>query len=254
METALIPRVSTESTAPTRGDHPLSARQALIQAALAACQENPGGIWPSPLPASEILQAAEAVAGRAYGNLGPAFQALVIEGLFFEVHHDLFDAPAYYCSYDNRFLRELLEGDSQAGAWNDLAAVMDNRFGPSTWRGLGLCAGQGRADGWLGPCLGAACPQTRGNAKRCFRGLAFAEGLVVPCPGCGQDTMREELVNFISPIHFQDGQTSHHPCVCEQCIDAREALLRLCNQEHGQAIDWHRTLASFEQALRQVID
>lgn len=235
-------------------DARLNPRQALIRAALVTCRESPGGIWPSPLPACEILQSAETAAGRAYGDLMPAFRTLLQEGLYLEVHHGLFDAPVFYCSYDNRLLCELPVGDAITAGWNGLAAAMDDRFGPATWRKLGLCAGQGRVDGWLGPCLGAACPQIREGSERCLRGLAFAEGLIVACPGCGQDTVREELVSFVSPIHLQNEKTTYRPSVCEQCVDSQDALTRICRQEHGHVVDWHRTLQAFEQALDQAID
>lgn len=245
---------NVSSRAHRPGEGPLSARQALIRGALLTCRDNPGGIWPCPLAACDILQAAETAGGRAYGNLMSALQILVVEGLFFEVQHGLFEEPAYYCSYDARFLPELPQGDSPNMSWNGLAVAMDDRFGPSTWRSLGLCSGQGRTDGWLGPCLGTACPQIKGSSQRCLHGLVFAEGLIVPCPGCGQDTVREDLVSLLSPIHFQNERTTYRPSVCEQCVDSRDALVRICSQESGQVVDWHRTLGGFEQALDQAID
>ena len=206
------------------------------------------------MTAGEILQAAEAEAGRAYSDLRPVFEALLAEGLFFEVQHGLFRTPVYYCSCDSRVLCELPLSDAPPASWNGLASAMDDRFGPDTWRSLGLCEGQGRADGWLGPCLGTACPQMKEGSERCLRGLAFAEGLVVPCPGCGQDTVREELVSFISLIFLQDEETTFRPSVCEQCVDSRDALTRICRQEHERAVSWRRTLEAFEQALNQTID
>jgi len=161
----------------------------------------------------------------------------------------LFDPPCYYCEFDSRFLRELPDGSEHTLAWDSYVDDYDDEHGSKTWKRLGLCAGQGSqgpSDALWGPCLGASCCWFEDGSKHCNHQLTFAKGLTVVCPGCGQDTVREELKKFGSDF-YSDGKISYsRPRVCKRCVHSREALVRLCKRNRW--IDWDRTLEAFEKA------
>ena len=67
------------------------------------------------------------------------FEKLTLEGLFFEVHHGLFDPACYFCSYALYFLKEIPDGTEHITYWETLTEDYDENYGFSTWRKLGLC-------------------------------------------------------------------------------------------------------------------
>lgn len=227
----------------------VTPRQALVYAALCGWYGDDPGPWISPVAVDDILAWAKSHYRGPVEDLAPVFEDLVTEGLFFEVCHGLFDPPCYYCKFDSRFLHGLPDGSEHTLAWDSYVDDYDDEHGSKTWKRLGLCAGQGSqgpSDAPWGPRLGASCCWFEDGSKHCRHQLAFAKGLTVVCPGCGQDTVREELKKFGFDF-YSDGNISYSRLrVCKRCVHSREALVKLCKRNRW--FDWDRTLEAFEKA------
>jgi len=137
------------------------------------------------MPEQDILAWAASHAGSDDG-LAEAFATLAREGLFHRVLYPVFAVPAYYCSYDDRFLDELPEniGDWIPGttiptlkeSWEAEFLESSDEFA-ETWIYWGLCNGQGSQSGssGQGPCLGPSCSWFTDGNERCNWGLPFAD-------------------------------------------------------------------------------
>lgn len=155
----------------------ITPRQALIYAALTGWKGDEPNPWFCPVAINDLLAWAGSHRPDSVGSLPQAFEELVREGLFFEIHRGLFDPPCYYCSFQSRFLEELPDGQEHVDYWEGLVDDYDDRYGLKTWRRLGLCAGQGSegpsGSPW-GPCLGASCCWFVDGDERCHHDLHFA--------------------------------------------------------------------------------
>lgn len=167
----------------------LSARQAIICAALTGSKGDAPNPWSSPTPEDTII--AWAASYRANENgLADAFAALVGEGLFFRVLYPIFAVPVYFCSYAIDFLDELpanideLIAGSESIAvlkarWKDEFEENTNEYGPA-WMCWGVCHGQGDVNGNSGidvtdgPCLGPTCYWFTSEDASCEWDLPFA--------------------------------------------------------------------------------
>jgi hypothetical protein len=226
----------------------MTPRQAFIYAALGGWKGDEPNPWICPMEFNDIGAWAKSYLPMSTDLLPEAFEELTQEGLFFEIHHGLFDPPCYYCSFDSDFLREIADGPEHVDFWKDLTDRYDQEHGLKTWRRLGLCAGQGSqgpSDAPWGPCLGASCCWFMDGTERCNHDLRFAKGLKVPCAGCGQEVVREELHKFASGIWLRDSSFARQPLVCRNCISSHDALLRLSRQY--SSVDKKRTLQEFER-------
>ena len=229
-------------------------RQALIHAAVEGWKGDGQCSWISPTTATDICAWAESHLVGSAQNQGllQAFEELVLEGLFFEIHHGLFDPSCYYCSFNSVFLEEIPNGSQYVDFWNDLVLRYDEEHGLSTWRHLGLCAGQGSqgpSDAPWGPCLGTSCCWFGDGSERCNHGLKFSMNQIVVCDGCGKEVIRENLEKFTSGLMSSDGYVFCHPKVCGNCTNSRSALIRLCKKWMGMA-DEKRSLEEFERSQK----
>ena len=166
----------------------LSARQALICAAVTGWAGDEPSSWPSPMPESDILEWGESYTKDISAEMFvSAFRILVADGLFFVVCHPIFKAPLYYCSLDARFLKELPDNicwvnqqyDKRyaIAMWEDCSCEYSEKHG-TTWLLWGLCAGQGSqgpSDSPWGPCLGCECSWFTNGDKKCNWQHAFAD-------------------------------------------------------------------------------
>jgi hypothetical protein len=167
----------------------LSARQAVICAALTGSRGGPLGIWLSPVPEEEILAGAASYLGTEDG-LAEAVAALIDEGLFFRVLYPIFSVPVYFCSYASEFLDELpatigeLIADAQSiaalkASWREEWEDNTKEYGPG-WMSWGVCHGQGEMNGHSGievtdgPCLGPGCFWFTNEHASCEWRLPFA--------------------------------------------------------------------------------
>jgi len=227
----------------------LTPRQALIYAAAEGWQGDDPSPWISPAAVGDILAWAKShISGQTQDeDFSSAFDELVLEGLFFEIHQGLFDPPCYYCSFDTDFLKEIPDGSQWVDFWDDWVQRYDEEHGFKTWRRMGLCAGQGSqgpSDAPWGPCLGPSCCWFEDGDEQCNHELRFIKGLKVVCKGCGQDVIREQLTEFPSGIWSRGSSYAHHPHVCPHCTKSHNALKRLCKQ-YGD-VDHERSLQEFK--------
>jgi hypothetical protein len=164
----------------------LSARQALICAALTGWKGDGVSPWPCPQTEDTIVAWAASYLGSKNGPQ-EVFAVLVEEGLFFRVLYPIFAVPVYYCSYAVEFLDQLPEtaGEIIAGAnsiddligfWEAEFNENNEEYGPA-WTCWGLCAGQGgEGDGaTIGPCLGPGCYWFTDDKAKCQWELHFAD-------------------------------------------------------------------------------
>ena len=157
----------------------VTPRQALIYAAAEGWKGDGPSPWISPVANDDILAWAESHLSSSTHNrqvLLSAFEKLIQERLFFEIHKGLFNSPSFYCSFDANFLKEIPDGEEYADFWNDCVQRYDEEYGFKTWRILGLCAGQGSqgpSDAPWGPCLGSSCGWFEDNKEHCNHGLRF---------------------------------------------------------------------------------
>ncbi len=163
----------------------LSARQALVCAALTGWRGDDPNAWQCPMPERDILAWAGSYLGNEEG-LVAAHADLVSEGLFHQVLYPIFRVPVYYCSYDERFLEELptnieawIKGASIPQLkefWNDEFAKNSDEFAEA-WIYWGLCTGQGSqsSSSRTGPCLGPGCSWFIDGKAHCNWNLDFAD-------------------------------------------------------------------------------
>ena len=232
----------------------VTPRQAFIYSALEGWKNDGPNPWHNPISIDTILAWAEShLSGITETNLLLSeFEKLTLEGLFFEVHHGLFDPACYFCSYDPNFLKEIPDGTEHITYWETLTEDYDENYGFSTWRNLGLCGGQGSqgpsGSPW-GPCLGTSCCAFENAVEDCTQGLHFSSGLKVVCKGCGQDVIREELSKFPSGIWMKDSSFPSKPVVCKHCVKSCDALIRLSWQYEN--FDHERTTEEFKKKWPQ---
>lgn len=160
----------------------ITPRQALISAALCGWKGDEPSTWISPVVAEDILGWAKSYLPGPNKFLASAFENLVTEGLFFEIHHGVFDPPCYYCSFVADFLKEIPTGPDFIDFWEDIVDKYNKEYGLSIWHRLGVCAGQGSqgpsGEGW-GSCLGASCCSFLDGSEHCTHDLNFVRGLKV---------------------------------------------------------------------------
>ena len=170
----------------------LSARQALICAAITGWAGDGPSSWQSPKSQKDIVEWAQSYLGSAASEeLDEAFQELLAENLFFLVCHPVFAVPVYYCSLDSTVLRELpdemsfIEFGSRdkrdvsyvADMWDGMRDEYSEENG-TTWLRWGLCAAQGSqgpSDSPWGPCLGSDCCCFKRGDEECNWGLSFGD-------------------------------------------------------------------------------
>jgi len=105
-----------------------------------------------------------------------AFDVLVEQGLFFEVHPGVFAEACYYCEYDPDFLREIPGFEQYVPEWSALQEALDKKFELRTWRATGLCWGggsQGPSELPLYICVGSSCCRFRDGDPVCQHELPF---------------------------------------------------------------------------------
>jgi hypothetical protein len=164
----------------------LSARQALICAALTGWKGDQPCPWQSPA-SEETITAWAASYGSTTHELSAAFRALVEEGLFFRVLYPIFAVPVYYCCYAAECIDELPANvdDLITGAesiatlkafWQTAADENNKEYGPG-WMCWGLCDGQGSQTGSspTGACVGPGCVWFADGSAACHWELPFAD-------------------------------------------------------------------------------
>ena len=159
-----------------RGVNP---RQALISAALTGWYGDEPNSWGAPATRTTLLAWADDHYQGPRERLGVALEALLAEGLFFEVHPGVFAEPCYFCSYDPEFLAELPGGEEHKAMWEGFRAYHNEHS--HGWHSAGLCEGQGSLghSDVVGVCLGSnCCPFENGPAARCNRDLQYNPQLV----------------------------------------------------------------------------
>jgi hypothetical protein len=229
----------------------ITVRQAVIKAAVTGWAGDELSDWPCPATADTIIAWAASHLGHGGGNPQADFSQLIDEGLFFEVHHGVFDPPVYYCSLDPAFLKELPAEEEALDTWKRMRERYDVQYGDSTWRAFGLCAGQGSegpSDGPWGPCLGASCCRFEEGFLECMHDLRFAEGLHVRCRGCRQSVLRQDLREHVQPLLDDKGWAFTCLKVCSRCSTDRGALERAAARWKG-AVDLDRTLKAFDNKI-----
>lgn len=184
-----IHRVVTPEEAGTRITNP---RTALICAAVFGWCGDESCSWTCPVERPTLLAWADSYGSFQDKELESALDQLEKEGLFFRIHPDAFDEPCYYCSYDEKFIKEIpnyeticinqATDESILLFWQDFRMQLDEEYG-ETWLKEGLCWGQGSQSGsspW-GPCLGreCACFAKTAVGRECTKGLCLRQG-------CGQ--------------------------------------------------------------------
>ena len=133
--------------------------------------------WNSPMQKKSIV----GMASRFYSpgpteDLELAFDVLVEQGLFFQVHPGVFADACYYCEYDADFLREIPGFERYAPQWQAFQEKLDRKFDLRTWRTTGLCWGggsQGTSELPLSICVGSSCCRFREGDSVCQHELAF---------------------------------------------------------------------------------
>lgn len=167
-------------------------RQALIRMALFGGQDDcDPGEWSSSLSKTTLIDYAENIYAGPREHLEVAFYALIIQGLFFEVHPAVFVEQCFYCTFDVDFLAEFPNPDDLQPeypyyerdepidcreVWTGMTTEFDEHF-DVTWRMTGLCRGQGSqgpSDLPLSPCVGSCCSCYKTREKEpCTHELAF---------------------------------------------------------------------------------
>ena len=157
----------------------MNYRQALIHAAL--CGWNGDGIcsWQGPADEKTILDWGHSFCDTKTNanDLRPDFMALVEEGLFFRVHPDVFESPCYYCSYDVKFIEEILDTDNldimkAIDFWDSFPEECDEEFS-TIWRTVGLCSSRGSQTTNWGTCHCNKCSEFHQGTFACEWELTF---------------------------------------------------------------------------------
>src|SRR5436190_583981 len=107
----------------------ITPREALIKAATCGWAGDELCSWHCPASAETIIAWAKSHGGEARTDFESAFQELADEGLFFEIHHGVFDPSVYYCSYDPEFLEEISGGQGDQASWKAMQAENDEVYG-----------------------------------------------------------------------------------------------------------------------------
>lgn len=155
----------------------MPCRAALIRGAVYGWKSSKPCQWLSPYDLPTIICWAASYCAPEIEDrqLMRAFRDLEREGLFFEIHPGLFNAPTFYCSFEPAFLREI-EASRVFGLWQKWTSDFDRTFA-GKWRRYGLCAGQGYyrpRSSSFGICLGKSCDWYVRGARTCDRGREFA--------------------------------------------------------------------------------
>jgi hypothetical protein len=157
----------------------MNFRQALIHAALCGWNGDLIGPWPSPANEELILSRGYSFCNTkaTAKDLRPDFMALVEEGLFFRVHPDIFESPCYYCSYDVKFIEEILDTNhfditEAIDFWDYFPEECDEDY-TTIWRTMGLCSSQGSQTTIWGTCLGKECCTFKYGNSECIWDLKF---------------------------------------------------------------------------------
>jgi len=162
-------------------DGEVSARSALLYGTLFAHKGNwdnlepQPGMWQCPFNKDGIVGWAASYYPGATEDLEAVFDALVIQGLFFEIHPEVFDRPYYYCSFDTEFFTELPRATEIIDFIDEEFVYANSEEGDGTWRHTGICAGQGHQGGgssWL-PCVGTSCVWFSNGDSECIHSLKF---------------------------------------------------------------------------------
>ena len=154
----------------------MDTRKALILAAAYGWNGDGQSEWPCPATLETILSWAKSHMDSDVDTDGleSEFRKLESQGLFFQVHTDVFVEPVYYCSYDEVFLAEIYPDTEPDpfGIWMEYREENDEEFGQD-WRLCGLCLGQGSEGGssGSGPCLGKECIWYKEKKRECNWGL-----------------------------------------------------------------------------------
>lgn len=94
-------------------------------------------------------------------------------------------------------------GQTSSAAGEGMREEDDATYGITTWRKLGLCAGQGGegpSDARWGPCLGGSCRCFHDACAECAKDPSFAKGQRVRCRGCGQSVLRKDSEHMLGNI------------------------------------------------------
>lgn len=153
----------------------ISPRQALIFAAACGWSGDEESSWQSPVERDTLLAWAESHYKGPMADLEIALDALVLQGLFFDVHPCVFTKTCYYCSFETEFLDKIPGTEGYRDLWEYIRKEYDEDYG-MTWRYTGLCSGQGRqgpSDAPWGPCIGTSCTWFRTGHKECNWDLEY---------------------------------------------------------------------------------
>ncbi len=167
---------------------PLSARHAVICAAVSGWHTDSPCSWLSPTSAQTVVEWAHSYPTDAStAVLAEAFVNLARDGLFYRVLYPVFREPQYICSYEGSFLNELPAdiGDyisdaspgSMRSLWEDVREEHNASHGIA-WHWWGLCAAQGSqgpSGSPIGPCLGPSCCWFQDGSSGCNWQIEFAD-------------------------------------------------------------------------------
>jgi len=170
----------------------VTSRTAFILGATVGFNGDGPSAWDHPADRETLFDWAKSHYNGPKANLAVAFEALIIQELFFEIHPQVFATPHYYCTYDTEFLKEIPpeimpkgmrsqssedDGDGNDlghSLWDDWRTEFNEEYG-SEWLKAGVCAGQGSQSGessW-GPCKGDKCCWYVDGDELCNHHLEF---------------------------------------------------------------------------------
>ena len=144
-----------------------SPRQSIIYGALCGWKGDGENIMSWPETRDLIIDFGNSFYKGDKEELEKAFNELVNEGLYFQVHPEVFMEPTYYCSLDIKFLKEIPDGDKYAEFWGHWSDQFDKDHGDD-WRRNGLC-------NWR-LCGGANCYDYKEGKDKCQHELRFKHG------------------------------------------------------------------------------
>ena len=181
------------------GKPALTARQALIAAALTGWKGDGPIRWYSPVHKEDIVGWGQSYAPHIpISGFDEDFEKLTTEGCWNSVEYPIFAEEAYYCQYQSQFIQELPdpvnayiaanpnEPISKSGLtefWEDLFDFFSEESG-AAWIYWGVCPGQGSQYSGApeGACLGPSCCWFKDGKLECNWGLRFKHrvGIVYP--------------------------------------------------------------------------
>ena len=170
----------------------LTARQALIAAAVADPSDEVLCPWPSPIAKSDLLAYARWYQPNLEAaDLDRALDALISEGCFHAVRYPIFQETILFCAYWSEFLKELpdpvsayicahskeapVTREELTNFWESTFAEYSDQWGAS-WVYWGMCTGQGSqgpSGAPIAPCLGPSCCWYEDGKSECNWGLKF---------------------------------------------------------------------------------